>query len=213
MSEPLVTGSPEGTINAQEEIYLDSAPYLYFQEAEAPLLWNPDADGFYWNLSGTSTYPVSRLGCIQDVSLSEGLTINAVRCDSIGDKDAVQRRDYLEISFNFTSMFPLSILRHALKLGSAPTVSGGYEKVGIGSINNNKFYHFYCPKVYDDEAGDFIAITLHRAKFIDAFTMNMRSGEPWQVTGIKVRGFADETKPPAQKFGTWVRRDVGALTP
>lgn len=211
MSEPLVTGAPVGSINAQEEIYLTSAPYLYFQESDANLLFNPDADGFYWNLSGTVAKPIYRVGCVQDVSLSEGLTINQVRCDSVGDKDAVQRRDYIEYSFNFTSLFPLSALRHILKLGSAPTVSSGWEKQGIGSINNNKFYHFYVPFVYDDEAGDFVAVTLHRAKFIEAFTINMRSGEPWQVSGIKVRGFADETKPAAQKFGTILRFDRSAL--
>lgn len=211
MSEPLVTGYPLGNIDAQEEIYLNSAPYLYFQESDANLLNNPDADGYYWNLSGTTSLPVFRVGCVQDVALSEGLTINAVRCDSVGDKDAVQRRDYVEYSFNFTSLFPLSALRHILKLGSAPTVSSGWEKQGIGAINNNKFYHFYVPMVYDEEAGDYVAITLHRAKFIDAFTVNMRSGEPWQVSGIKIRAFADETKPAAQKFGTIIRRDVSAL--
>lgn len=211
MAEPLVTGAPVGNIDAQEEIYLNSAPYLYFQESDANLLFNPDADGYYWNLSGTTALPVFRVGCVQDVSLSEGLTINQVRCDSVGDKDAVQRRDYIEFSFNFTSLFPLSALRHALKLGSAPTVVTGYEKQGIGAINNNKFYHLYTPMVYDDENGDFVAITLHRAKFIDAFTVAMRSGEPWQVSGIKVRGFADETKPAAQKFGTIIRFDPSAL--
>ncbi len=211
MTEPLVTGSPLGTINAQEELYIDSAPYLYFQDYSAPLLWNPDADGFYWNLSGTTAYPVNRIGCIQDVSLTEGLTINQVRCDSVGDKDTIQRRDYIEYAFSFTSMFPLSVLRHILKLGSAPTVVTDYEKQGIGAINNNQFYHFYTPKVYDDENGDFVSITLHRAKFVEAFTVNMRSGEPWMVEGIRVRAYADETKPVAQKFGTIIRFDPSAL--
>lgn len=211
MTEPLVTGSPLGTINAQEELYLNSAPYLYFQDALASPLWNPDADGFYWNLSGTVTYPVYRIGCIQDVSLSEGLTINQVRCDSVGDKDTVQRRDYIEYSFSFTSLFPLSALRHLLKLGSAPTVVTDWEKQGIGSINNNQFYHFYTPMVYDEEGGDFVAIHLHRAKFVEAFTLNMRSGEPWMVEGIRIRSYADETKPAAQKFGSILRFDRSAL--
>lgn len=211
MAEPLVTGSPLGTINAQEEIYLNSAPYLYFQDATAAPLWNPDGDGFYWNLSGTATYPVYRVGCIQDVSLSEGLTINQVRCDSVGDKDTVQRRDYIEYSFSFTSLFPLSALRHMLKLGSAPTVITDWEKQGIGAINNNQFYHFYTPMVYDEENGDFVAVHLHRAKFVEAFTVNMRSGEPWMVEGIRIRAYADETKPAAQKFGTLLRFDRSAL--
>ena len=211
MAEPLVTGVPVGNIDAQEEIYVEGAPYLYFQDASANPLNNPDADGFYWNLSGTSSYPVFRIGCIQDVSLTEGLTINQVRCDTIGDKSAIQRRDYIEFSFSFTSMFPLSALRHLLKLGSAPTVGTGYEKQGIGSINNNQYYHFYAPKVYDDENGDFVAFHIHRGQFVDAFTVNMRSGEPWMVDGIKMRAFADETKPASQKFGTILRGDLSGL--
>jgi hypothetical protein len=211
MTEPLVTGAPVGTINAQEEVYLDGAPYLYFQDATADPLNNPDVQGFYWNLSGTSTYPIYRVGCIQDVSLTEGLTMNQVRCDTIGDKATIQRRDYIEFNFSFTSMFPLSALRHLLNLGSAPTVATGFEKQGIGSINNNQFYHFYAPKVYDDTAGDYVVFHLHRAQFVDAFTVNMRSGEPWMVEGIKIRAYADETKPATQKFGVIVRGDLSAL--
>jgi hypothetical protein len=211
MPEPLVTGAPVGNIVAQEEIYLDGAPYLYFQDAVADPLNNPDGDGFYWNLSGTSSYQVSRIGCIQDVSLTEGLTINQVRCDTIGDKATIQRRDYIEFAFTFTSFLPLSITRHILKLGSAPTVGTGYEKQGIGSVNNNQFYHFYAPKVYDDESGDYLAFHLHRAQFVEAFTINMRSGEPWMVDGLRIRSYADETKPAAQKFGVIMRGDASAL--
>lgn len=211
MAEPLVTGAPVGQINAQEELYIEGAPYLYFQDSTATPLNNPDAAGFYWNLSGTVTYPVYRVGCIQDVSLTEGLTINQVRCDSIGDKDTIQRRDYIEFAFTFTSLFPLSALRHLLKLGSAPTVSTGFEKQGIGSINNNQFYHFYAPKVYDDVNGDYVAFHLHRAKFVEAFTVNMRSGEPWMVEGIRVRAYADETKSSTAKFATIIRYDPSAL--
>ncbi len=212
MTEPLVTGAPVGNILAQDEIYLEGAPYLYFQDATANPLNNPDADGYYWNLSGSSTYPVYRVGCIQDVSLTEGLTINQVRCDTIGDKATIQRRDYIEFGFSFTSLFPLSALRHLLNLGSAPTTSGVFEKQGIGGINNNQFYHFYAPKVYDDTAGDFVAFHLHRAQFVEAFTVNMRSGEPWMVEGIKIRSYADETKPSSQRFGTIIRGDDSALT-
>lgn len=211
MAEPIVTGAPVGSILAQEELYIEGAPYLYFQDASANPLNNPDADGFYWNLSGTSSLPVYRIGCIQDVSLTEGLTINQVRCDTIGDKATIQRRDYLEFAFSFTSLFPLSALRHLLNLGSVPVSGTDYEKVGIGSINNSQFYHFYAPKVYDDTTGDFVTFHLHRAQFVDAFTINMRSGEPWMVEGIKIRAYADETKPAAQKFAVIVRGDASAL--
>lgn len=211
MAEPLVTGAPIGNILAQEELYIEGAPYLYFQDATPAPLNNPDADGFYWNLSGSVTYPVYRIGCIQDVSLTEGLTINQVRCDTIGDKATIQRRDYIEFAFSFTSLFPLSALRHMLNLGSVPVTGTDYEKVGIGSINNSQFYHFYTPKVYDDTTGDYVTFHLHRAQFVDAFTINMRSGEPWMVEGIKVRAYADETKPASQKFAVIVRGDASAL--
>lgn len=211
MAEPLVTGAPVGNILAQDEIYLEGAPYLYFQDATANTLNNPDADGFYWNLTGSSTYPVYRIGCIQDVSLTEGLTVNQIRCDTIGDKATIQKRDYIEFSFSFTSLFPLSALRHLLNLGSAPTTSGVYEKLGIGAINNNQFYHFYAPKVYDDSAGDYVVFHLHRAQFVEAFTVSMRSGEPWMVEGVKIRAYADETKPSPQRFGVIVRGDDSAL--
>lgn len=211
MTEPLVTGVPVGNIDAQEEIYLDGAPYLYFQDATANPLNNPDSDGYYWNLSGTSTYPVYRLGCIQDVSLSEGVTLNQVRCDTIGDKSVIQRRDHIEFSFTFTTLLPLTALRHMLNLGSAPTVGTGYEKAGIGSIQNSQYYMFYAPKVYDDVAGDYVAFHLHRGQFVDAWTINMKYGEPWMVEGIKIRGFADETKPAAAKFATIIRGDLSAL--
>lgn len=211
MAEPLVTGAPEGNIDAQEELYIEGAPYLYFQDSTATPLNNPDADGYYWNLSGTASLPVFRIGCIQDVSLTEGLTINQVRCDTVGDKATIQRRDYIEFAFTFTSLFPLSSLRHLLKLGSAPTVGTGYEKQGIGSINNNQFYMFYAPKVYDDVAGDFVAFHLHRAQFVEAFTVNMRAGEPWMVEGIRIRSYASELVPAAQKFGTIIRSDLSAL--
>ena len=46
----LVTGTPLGTINSQEDIYLEGSPNIYFQDAEAPPLFNPDADLFYWGL-------------------------------------------------------------------------------------------------------------------------------------------------------------------
>lgn len=211
MAEPLATGVPVGSILAQDEIYLEGAPYLYFQDATANPLNNPDSDGFYWNLSGTSSYPVYRIGCIQDVSLSESLTINQVRCDTIGDKATIQKRDYLEFSFSFSSLLPFTTLRHLLNLGTAPTTGTGKQKMGIGSINNNQFYKFYAPKVYDDTAGDFIAFHLHRAQFVDAWTIAMKSGEPWMVSGLKIRAYADETMPAAQKFATMIRSDLSAL--
>lgn len=206
----LVTGSPVGNIDSQDEIYVEGSPYIYIQQTDASPLNNPDADGFYWGLSGTTLYPVFQVGCVQDVSLTEGVTMNAIRCDTIGDKGVIQRRDYLEFNVTILTPFPLTTLRHLLNL-SAVTVGTDVEKVGIGQINNNRYYMAYCPKVYDPDTGDYVLFHLHRCQFVDAWTINMKSGEPWTVTGLKLRAFADENKPAASLFGTIVRADSSAL--
>lgn len=54
----LVTGTPIGNLESAEDIYLEGAPTIYFQDATASPLSNPDSDGFYWGLSGTTTFPV-----------------------------------------------------------------------------------------------------------------------------------------------------------
>jgi hypothetical protein len=206
----LITGTPIGNVDSQDESYVEGAPYIYIQQYEASPLNNPDASGYYWGMSGTTTYPVFALGCVQDVSLTEGLTMNAVRCDTDGDRATIQRRDYVEFNVTILTMFPLSTLRHLLNL-SAPTVTTGLEKMGIGTINNNRFYMAYAPKVYDPDTGDYVLFHLHRAQFVDAWTINMKGGESWTVTGLKLRGYADSTKPTAAAFGTIVRADPSAL--
>ena len=206
----LVTGTPKGNVTSQDEIYLEGAPNFYIQQYDANPLNNPDADGYYWGMSGTSTYPVFSIGCVQDVSLTEGLTMNAIRCDAVGDKGTIQRRDYVEFDITILTPFPLSSLRHLLNM-SSPTVGTNVEKMGIGKINNNRFYMAYCPKVYDEDTGDYLLFHLHKAQFVDAWTINMKSGEPWTVNGLKLRAYADDTKPAGQLFGVVVRSDESAL--
>lgn len=206
----LITGTPVGNLDSQEEVYFEGAPNIYVQDYNASPLNNPDADTFYWGMSGTTTYPVFSIGCVQDVSLTEGMTMNAIRCDAVGDKGVIQRRDYIEFELTIASLFPLTTLRHLLNI-STPTVGTGTEKAGIGKINNNRFYMAYCPKVYDDDTGDYVLFHLHKAQFVDAWTINMNAGEPWTVSGLKLRAFADETKPANQLFGTIIRADASAL--
>lgn len=206
----LVTGTPLGNIDSQDEVYVEGAPYIYIQQTEANPLNNPDADGYYWGLSGTSVYPVFQIGCVQDVSLTEGITMNQIRCDTVGDKGTIQRRDYIELELTILSIFPLTTLRHLLNL-SVPTVGADIEKVGIGQINNNRFYMAYAPKVYDPDTGDYVLFHFHRAQFVDAWTINMTSGESWTVQGLKLRAYADESKPANQLFGTIVRADPSAI--
>jgi hypothetical protein len=202
----LVTGSAVGNVVTQEELYLEGSPFIYFQDYRAAPLNNPDAQNYYWGLSGTSTYPAYLLGCIQDVSLTEGLTMNDVRCDTVGVKDTIQKRDYVEFQLTILSQLPLTVLRHLLKL-SAPTTGSGFETVGIGQINNSQHYHLYAPKVYDDDAAGWLMMYLHKAKFVDAFTINMVYGGPWTLTGIKLRAYAEDSKPANQIFGVIKRFD------
>lgn len=206
----LITGTPLGNVQSQDEIYLEGSPFIYVQDVTANPRFNPDADGYYWGLSGTSTYPVYQIGCVQDVSLTEGITMNQIRCDTVGDKGTIQRRDYIEFNITILSAFPLSTLRHMLNL-SAPTTLTNIEKVGIGQINNNRFYMAYAPKIYDQDNGDYLMFHLHRAQFVDAWTINMKSGEPWTIQGLKLRAYADESKPQGQLFGVIVRADESAL--
>lgn len=206
----LITGTPLGSILTQEELYLEGSPYIFIQDATANLLNNPDSDGYYWGLSGTVTYPVKQLGCIQDVSLTEGLTMNDVRCDTVGVKATIQRRDYVEFNMTILSLFPLTISREFLNL-STPTTGTGKEKVGIGGINNNRFFHVYAPKIYDEDTGDILLFNLPRAQFVDAWTIDFKQGEPWTVTGLKLRAYADDTKPTTQRFGVIIRGDASAL--
>jgi len=207
----LATGTPLGTITSQDEIYLEGAPNIYFQDATATPLNNPDLNTYYWGLSGTATYPVYQLSCYLDVSLGEDVTVNAVRCDTVGDKSAIQKRNYLELTLTLKTFFPLSVLRHVLNISAPATSLTDLEKVGIGKINNNRFYMVYLPKVYDEDTGDYVLIHLHRAQFVDAWSISMRSGENWDVSGIRLRGYADETKPANQLFGTIVRADPSAI--
>ena len=206
----ILTGVPLGTTVSSEDIYIEGAPYIYFQDSRASLLNNPDANGYYWGLSGTATYPVYALGCVRDVKLSENVTMNDVRCDNIGVTRTVQKRNYLEFDITVLTILPLSQLAKMLNL-SAATSGTGFESVGIGQINNAVAYHVYAPKVYDEDSGDLLIFNLHKANFVDAWTIDFKYGDSWTITGIKLRAYADDTKPAAQLFGTIVRHDPSAL--
>ena len=62
-------GMPATGIVSQDEITLEGAPNIYFQDATTDPMYNPDCDGYYWNLTGSATYPIYQLGCYTDVSL------------------------------------------------------------------------------------------------------------------------------------------------
>jgi hypothetical protein len=208
----LITGTPLGNVDSSEELYLEGAPYIYYQDASATPFHNPDSDGFYWGLSGTTTYPAYELGCPVGVSLTENLTINDILCDNIGVKSTIQQRNYLEFTFTLQQFFPLANLAGPMK-GSAVVVNSGEgtEKMGLGTINQNKFYMLYCPKVYDTDTGDWVLFHMHRAQFVDAWTLNTPLGNTWQLTGVKLRAYADTTKAETQKFGVFIRVDPSVI--
>ncbi len=210
MAQPgpsLVTGTPIGNVIGQENTYLEGAPYIYFQDANAAPLNNPDGDGFYWGLSGSTTYPAYSIGCVMNVKLSEKVTMNDVRCDTIGVVDTIQKRDYVEFQLTVLSQLPISVLRHLMNLGSAPLVTGHTEKQGIGMIQNNQKYHVYAPKIYDDVNGYWLFFYLHNAKFVDAWTLDMKYGASWELTKVVLRGYALTSMPTNMRFGTIFRVD------
>lgn len=210
----LITGAAIGNVLSQDtEILIEGAPWLYLQDFRASHLFNPDGDGFYWQLSGTTTYPVYSLACYEDVALGQDLTVNAVRCDKIGDTAVIQKLNHLEFTFALSTIFPLTTTRPILR-GSAVTVDTGpgLEKMGIGQINNTQYWRLYLPKVYDEDAADYVSITIHRAQFVDAWTIAMPSGDKWVIGGITAWGLADDSLPTAQQFATIIRSDLSAIT-
>jgi hypothetical protein len=208
----LLSGTPLGNVIVPESIFVADAPTIFIQDASATVLKNPDADGFYWGLSGTSTYPVYELGCLLDVSLTEDIELNDIRCDDVGVKATIQQRNSLSFRFTVQSFFPLSILVNLLK-GGAYTLNAAAneEKFGLGKIDNNKFWHVYAPNVYDQTTGDILLVHIHRAQFVGNFTVDMRFGNSWQLTGLELRGLADTTKPSTALFSTILRNDASVL--
>lgn len=207
---PLITGTPVGNTISSEDLFLEGAPYIYYQDYAASYLFNPDANSYYYNLSGTAAYPVRALGCYENVQLMGDITLNAVRCDKVGDKAVIQKLNHLAFEFRLSSLFPLTVLAPILR-SSTPFEATAFEKMGIGKINNNAYYHVYLPKVYDELTGDFLSITIHRAQFAGAWTMTMPYGNKWLLEGVSAWGLIDESMPAGQEFATVIRVDPSAL--
>ena len=205
----LVTGSPIGSTVAQEEVYIDGAPNIYYQDYTADPLNNPDGDGYYWGLSGTSTYPVKALACVTEVSMAQNITLNDIRCDAVGVKGTIQQRDSVDLTFTLQTLFPLSIFAE-LNNFSPADVGTGTEKVGMGTINNQKYWHVYCPKVYDRDTGDYLLVHLHKCQLVEVGELQMQYGQPW-AQSMTFRAFADDTYADTMLFGTIIRADASAL--
>ena len=206
----LVTGTPFSAVTAQEDIYLEGAPTIYFQDATATPGYNPDANGFYWQLSGTALYPIYEVGCPTDVTFTENITMNDVLCDNLGVKAVVQQRNYFEFNFSIMSFFPLTVLTNLLGGGTVVSATPS-QMMPLGKINNDQFWHLYAPKVYNENVGDYVWIYMHKCQFVDAWSIAMTLGNPWKVTGLKMRAFVDSTKPAAQQFGMFGRSDKSVI--
>lgn len=207
----LITGTAFGNVISSEETYLESAPQIYIADVNTPYMFPPDSEGFYWSLSGTVTYPVYAIGCYDSVSFGDSLEINAVRCDVVGDKDVIMKRQHMELKFTLKSFLPFTILSKLMNGGTVTTNnSANTEKFGLGQINNSQYYKIYLPKVYDEVAGDYVAITGHRCKFVSTGEISMSYGNVWTLP-VTAWLLADEAKPAAQQFATVIRADVSAL--
>lgn len=213
----LVTGTPAGLVSQQSDIYIDSAPPIFFQHNDAGtgagsvgLLNAPDANGFYWGLSGTTNNPVYQLGCIENVQLQGNITMTSIRCDTTGDRGAIQKLSYIDITANLKTLLPLATLRQIIRGGAVTTVSGATEQFGIGQPDNSKYYYVWMPAVYDPEAGDYLALTGFRAQFVDSWQLAFAYGQPATI-GIAIRLFADDTKPADQLFASVIRADPSAI--
>ncbi len=206
----LVTGTPIGLINAQDDIFLDTAPSIWFQDTAANLLNNPDADGFYWGLSGTTAQPAFALECYEGVQVAAEYESNAIRCDTVGDKGQIQKLNHIDLTFTLKTLLPLDTLTRILRGGTVTTTVGATEKMGIGQPNNQQYWQTYTALVYDETAGDYISMTLHRCQFVDAWELAFNYGTPATLSVI-IRAFADTTKPADQLFMTIIRADPSAI--
>ena len=207
----LVTGSPAGNLDTQENIYLEGAPTIYFQDSNADPLFNPDSNGFYYGMSGTTSYPAYEVGCVGDVSFADNVTMNDVLCDNVGTKATIQQRNYYEFSFSIQSFFPLQTLTHLLRGGTVTEDTVNHlQLMPLGKINNNQYWHLYAPKVYDEDAGDYVWIYMHSCQFVDAVSVAMSFGTPWKGT-LKMRAFVDTTMPALQQFGMFGRSDASVI--
>jgi hypothetical protein len=213
----LITGTPLGNVITPAELYLDQPPTLWIQDlttsagATIGLLNNPDANNFYWGLSGTTANPVYEVGCYENFVIADVRTINMVRCDTTGVRAAIQKRDQINITFTLKAFFPLATVAKLMNLGAVTTTAGATEKVGIGLIDNAKYYRAYFASIYDQTTGDYVNATFHRVQFTSAWQWTFVYGQPATVT-VQASAFADNNKPSDQYFATIIRADPSSIT-
>lgn len=200
-----------GAQESQNSTFIEGAPSIFFQPipdtSDPGVLHNPDSNGFYWGLTGTTAAPVYELGCYENVRLGDNIDINSIRCDKSGDQGAIRKRNYIEVSFTLKSLLPLVIARHLLNW--SPIIeNGNFEKTGIGEINNNDYVRAAMVRVYDPANSDYVFIQVHRGQFVQNSEIQFTYGQPWQVD-VTLRGYADEGMPNNQLFATVIHHESG----
>jgi hypothetical protein len=205
------TATPVGPLHPSESIYLEGGPNLWIQDSDAAEANNPDSDGYYWGVSGSATYPIIEIGCYDDISLVDTRTSTEVKCAAAGIVATMQRRDSLELDFTLKSLFPLEDLRHIIGGGTVVhNATEETEKMGVGNLPQQDYYHLFLSRVYDEDTGDYISMTFHKVQFTEASPLAMPYGDVWNYT-IKALVLADTSKPVAQRFYTAVRWDPSVL--
>lgn len=209
----LITGTPLGVITAQDSLYIDTAPTIFFQERCTGVnpLNNPDADGFYWGLTGSASCPIYQFDCYEGVQWAANFESNAIRCDTTGDQGQIQKLNNLDLTFTLKTFFPLTTIRDVLRGGAVTTNSGATEKMGIGQPNNQRYLRVYFPVVYDPDTGDYLSVTMHRCQYVDSWQLAFTYGQPATIS-LTLRGFADPDLPAAQSHATVIRADPSAIT-
>jgi hypothetical protein len=201
--------TPTGTIVTAEEIYIENAPEIWFGGVAQ---YSPDADGYYYGITGIAGNPVYKLGCFEAFQFRDNVTINELRCDTSGLVKRTQTRDFLVCTFTLKSLLPLTMLTHILRGGTVTwNDAENAEKMGLGLIDNSTFYKFFFSRIYDDAAGDFVSVTGHRCQFTGNFQVSAPYANAWTVTGVEIAFYADTTLPDDQQFATVVRVDASAL--
>jgi hypothetical protein len=203
-----MSATPTGTLVVTENLYIEGAPYIYFG---GELQYAPDANGYYWGITGTAANPVHKVGCFENLQWSENSSNNDIQCDTIGVVASIARRNYLELSFDMKSFLPLEQLKIMLRWTSYLSVPGeDIEYAGIGEINQNDFHNIYLSKTYDTNTNDYISITATRCQFFWNGQIQFRYGDPWMV-GVILRMYANDDLPADQRFATVVRYDPSAI--
>ena len=206
---PDSAATPTGT-SVEMEDYIEGAPEVYWGGEYAQ---GPDVDGHYWGLTGTAANPVYHLGCYEDLSFGEDVTISDIICDTSGVEATVAKRNFLTLSFTLKSIFPFSALTQILKGGDVDRqLDEGTAGFGLGEIDNTAAAEFLCyfSLVYDINTDDFFSVTGHKCRFMDAFTMSFAYGEPVTVNAT-IRMHADRDKPVEQRFATFKRLDPSQI--